>query len=196
MKEKLYGVMAAAALGIALSACGSSGASKTAAPAVGASRYATAAGAPSTTTSPPTTAAPTTAVTAPAMTAAPAPVAARPATVTIAQNPKEGAILVDARGRTVYIFELDKGTTSSCTGGCSQVWPGFSAASPSAGPGLAMAKLGDATGQVSNQVTYNGHLLYFFAGDKAAGDIKGVGIKDWFPIGPDGNKVTVGSSDM
>ena len=108
----------------------------------------------------------------------------------------EGAILVDASGRTLYIFELDKGTTSSCTGGCAQVWPGFAAANPSAGPGLAMAKFSDVAGQVPNQIAYNGHLLYYFAGDKAAGDIKGVGIRDWFPIGPDGNRVTKGSSDM
>ncbi len=114
----------------------------------------------------------------------------------IAQNPKEGAILVDTNGRTLYIFELDKGTTSACTAACSQVWPGFAAPTPSAGPGLAMAELGNAAGQVPSQVTYNGHLLYYFAGDKAPGDTKGVGIKDWFPIGPDGNKVTKGSSDM
>ena len=189
IKQKMYGAVACAVLGVALSACGSSTTTKAAAPTTAPTDSAT-------TLAPPSTAAPTTAASLPATTSttAAAPVAAP--TVKVAQHPKEGAIVVDAAGHTLYMFELDKGTTSSCTGGCAQVWPGFAAPSPVAGSGLAMAKLGMAAGQVPGQVTYNGHLLYYFAGDKAAGDIKGVGIKDWFPIGPDGNKVTIGSTDM
>src|SRR4051812_5797571 len=34
-----------------------------------------------------------------------------------------GAYLVDAKGRTLYLFEADKTTRSTCTGGCAKFWP-------------------------------------------------------------------------
>jgi predicted lipoprotein with Yx(FWY)xxD motif len=39
------------------------------------------------------------------------------ATVAVS-NSKLGSILVDGKGRTLYLFEKDKGTTSSCYGAC------------------------------------------------------------------------------
>jgi predicted lipoprotein with Yx(FWY)xxD motif len=38
-------------------------------------------------------------------------------------------------------------------------------------------------------VTYYGHLLYYYAGDAAPGDTKGVGIPNWFLLGPRGNQM-------
>ena len=52
-----------------------------------------------------------------------------------------------------------------------------------------MAKLSTANGEVPNQVVYNGHLLYFFAGDKAPGDITGTKIPNWYPVSPAGSKI-------
>jgi predicted lipoprotein with Yx(FWY)xxD motif len=111
------------------------------------------------------------------------------AAVTVAQNPAQGAILADANGRTLYLFEKDKGTTSACTGACASIWPAFTAAAPSGGSGVDGASLGTATGQVADQVTYHGHLLYHFSGDTAPGDVKGVGIPSWYPVSPSGAKV-------
>ena len=112
------------------------------------------------------------------------------AAVAVAQNPAQGSILVNSAGRTLYLFEKDQGTTSACTGACAQVWPGYSAGSaPSAGAGLDGAKLATAAGQVPAQVTYNGHLLYTYSGDTAPGDVKGIGIPDWYPVSPSGDKV-------
>jgi predicted lipoprotein with Yx(FWY)xxD motif len=34
-----------------------------------------------------------------------------------------GDVLVDAEGRSLYLFTNDEGTTSSCTGGCADTWP-------------------------------------------------------------------------
>jgi predicted lipoprotein with Yx(FWY)xxD motif len=34
-----------------------------------------------------------------------------------------GRILVDARGRTLYLFEKDKRGRSSCSGACAAYWP-------------------------------------------------------------------------
>jgi len=39
----------------------------------------------------------------------------------------------------------------------------------------------------SVQVTYNGHPLYYYAGDSAAGDVNGEGkLSLWYVITPDG----------
>ena len=48
---------------------------------------------------------------------------------------------------------------------------------------------GDIAGQVAGQVTYHGHLLYTYSGDSAPGDVKGIGIPDWYPVSPSGAKV-------
>ncbi|HEY6672055.1 MAG TPA: hypothetical protein VIZ91_06100, partial [Solirubrobacterales bacterium] len=34
-----------------------------------------------------------------------------------------GTILVDSQGLTIYLFEKDSGTKSSCFGGCASAWP-------------------------------------------------------------------------
>jgi hypothetical protein len=48
-----------------------------------------------------------------------------------------------------------------------------------------------------NQVTYKGHPLYYYAGDKSAGQTNGQGLNffgaPWFVLSPAGSKVT-GSS--
>jgi predicted lipoprotein with Yx(FWY)xxD motif len=111
------------------------------------------------------------------------------ATVAVADNPAQGSILVDGRGRTLYLFEQDKGTQSACTGACAQIWPALTAAQPTAGTGANGSLLGTANGQVAQQVTYGGHLLYTYSGDAAPGDVKGVGIPGWYPVNPSGAKV-------
>ena len=52
-----------------------------------------------------------------------------------------------------------------------------------------VSKLATANGQVAQQVTYSGHLLYSYSGDAAPGDVKGVGIPGWYPVSPSGAKV-------
>ena len=118
------------------------------------------------------------------------------ATVGVAQNADQGAILVDGQGRTLYLFEKDSGTTSACTGACAPVWPALTAAAqPAAGAGVDAAKLSTADGQVAHQVAYAGHLLYSFSGDRAAGEVKGVGIPGWYPVSPSGAKVDKDDKD-
>ena len=34
-----------------------------------------------------------------------------------------GSYLVDSQGRTLYLFEKDKGTKSMCSGACASAWP-------------------------------------------------------------------------
>jgi predicted lipoprotein with Yx(FWY)xxD motif len=112
------------------------------------------------------------------------------ATVMVATDPTIGDHLVDAEGRTLYLFAKDEGTTTACTGGCADNWPPIIAdGEPTAGEGVDTALLGTADGIEPNQVTYNGHLLYYFAGDQAAGDTNGVGLPDWYAVDPAGDAI-------
>ncbi|MEU7403505.1 hypothetical protein [Streptomyces sp. NPDC044948] len=107
-----------------------------------------------------------------------------------------GKMLVDEKGRTLYLFEKDKKDKSMCNGDCAKAWPPFTAKpAPTAGNGvkkdlLKTTKRDDG----SEQVTYNGHPLYRFADDQKAGDINGQGVDafgaKWFVVDPDGKKIT------
>jgi predicted lipoprotein with Yx(FWY)xxD motif len=100
-----------------------------------------------------------------------------------------GEILVDGKGNTVYMFDSDTDTeNSACTGGCSGTWPPVEAKKAKPGKGLdASLLLVNSSGQVS----YNGHLLYLFAGDSAPGDTNGDGVGGvWHAIGADGNPLS------
>jgi predicted lipoprotein with Yx(FWY)xxD motif len=111
-----------------------------------------------------------------------------------------GTILVDSQGLTVYLFEKDSGTKSSCFGGCASAWPPVRVSGkPTVGNGL-NASLVDTSPRSDGQaqVTYNGHPLYLFAGDQSAGETNGQGLTEfggsWFALSTDGNPVTTKSS--
>ena len=117
---------------------------------------------------------------------APAPQAAAGAVARVTHDANLGDIVVAGSGRTVYLFEQDMGTVSACTGACANTWaPWMTNGAPTGGPGVDAALLGSAHGQV----TYAGHLLYFFAGDHAAGDTSGTGIPSWDAISATGMQV-------
>jgi predicted lipoprotein with Yx(FWY)xxD motif len=74
-------------------------------------------------------------------------------TVKLASS-KLGRILVDGKGRTLYLFAADTNGTSTCSGACAATWPPLTAASASAGDGLDGGALGttkraDGTQQVT-----------------------------------------------
>jgi len=103
-----------------------------------------------------------------------------------------GKILTDAQGHALYLYQLDSGTTSACTGACASTWPALIVTgTPTAGDGVTASLLGTAKqADGSMQVTYNGHLLYGFTGDSAAGDATGQGVESFFLVSPAGNQVT------
>lgn len=94
-----------------------------------------------------------------------------PVTVGAAGVAGLGTVLVDSRGRTLYLLSADKQQGPTCTGsnGCTQYWPPLLAQgrpNPVAGPGVTASLLGTtAAGDGSRQVTYNHWPLYTFAGD-------------------------------
>jgi predicted lipoprotein with Yx(FWY)xxD motif len=119
---------------------------------------------------------------------------AKPATVRIAKT-KLGNVLVNSKGRTLYMFQAEQGTTSACNDACAVQWPPLTNASPKAGKGAKASLLTTATrADGSTQVVYNGHPLYTFMVDKKAGDTNGQGVNAfggvWFALTPAGNQVT------
>jgi predicted lipoprotein with Yx(FWY)xxD motif len=111
-----------------------------------------------------------------------------------------GSVLVDARGRTLYLFAADSKAKSACYGQCAAVWPplltsGTPVRAGSAKQGLLRtAKRKDG----SLQVVYAGHPLYFFSGDAKAGQTKGEGIVhfggSWYAVNAAGKRVEPASS--
>ena len=108
---------------------------------------------------------------------------------------KLGKVLVDGNGRTLYLFEADKGTMSKCDGACASAWPPLTTSGkPTAGAGVAAAKLGTAKrADGTTGVTYDGHPLYTYAGDGAPGQTAGEGLSDygapWYALSAAGKTV-------
>jgi predicted lipoprotein with Yx(FWY)xxD motif len=132
-----------------------------------------------------------------AATAAPATTAAQEAsgaTVAVA-NSRLGDILVDGEGRTLYAFTKDQGDQSACSGECTTNWPALTGTA-TAGTG-AQASLLSTAAQASgtDQVTYDGRPLYYFAGDAKPGDTNGQGVgKVWYAVAADGELVTAAAA--
>jgi len=92
-----------------------------------------------------------------------------------------GPVLVDARGRTLYLLTADaraKGK-SVCYAACAKAWPPLlTKGTPKAGSGVKAALLGVANRtNGTRQVTYAGHRLYLFVKDKMAGQTSGEKLK-------------------
>jgi predicted lipoprotein with Yx(FWY)xxD motif len=88
-------------------------------------------------------------------------------------------VLVAPDGKTLYYFTPDTaGGKPTCTGACESAWPALlltGSATPSAGSGVT-GTLAAVMGGNGDQVTYNGHPLYEFGGDKSAGQANGEGV--------------------
>jgi predicted lipoprotein with Yx(FWY)xxD motif len=100
-----------------------------------------------------------------------------------------GTVLVAANGMTVYTFAKDvkDSGVSACTAACLTKWPALTvpaggAPTPGAGVTGTLATMTRAD-DGSLQVTYNGLPLYFFSGDTAPGDSKGV-YENWAAVKP------------
>ena len=109
-----------------------------------------------------------------------------------------GRIVVDGRGRTLYLFEKDRNHRSSCYGLCAAYWPPLlTHGKPLARAGAKQSLLGRTRRRNgSGQVTYAGHPLYRYAGDTKPGQTNGQGLQDfgggWDAISPAGKKIEAG----
>ena len=89
-------------------------------------------------------------------------------------------ILVNAHRLPLYYYRPDTATRSLVSGGLARLWPPLTAAAPTAAGGITgkLTVVHDAHG---DQVGYNGHLLYTFAGD-CAGQVTGQGFQNFFVV--------------
>jgi predicted lipoprotein with Yx(FWY)xxD motif len=106
-----------------------------------------------------------------------------------------GSTLVDANGRTLYLFRADKPNHSTLSHAGFAVWPAFtSAGTPQARGGVSAAHIATIQSDGKRQVTYYGHPLYYYVGDKSPGESNGQGIKEfgalWYVLSPKGDAVT------
>lgn len=134
---------------------------------------------------------------APASAEASASASAGVASVSVADSAL-GKILVGAGGRTLYLFEADKSSTSTCSGSCAAAWPPLvTTKAPVAGEGAKAALVGTSKrADGTTMVTYNGHPLYYYVGDSKAGDTTGQELNqfgaEWYVLNASGNKVEGG----
>jgi predicted lipoprotein with Yx(FWY)xxD motif len=108
-----------------------------------------------------------------------------------------GKIVVDGKGRTLYLFAKDTGKQSMCAGACASNWRPYTAASkPAAAGGVSASAISlvKRSGG-ARQVTLDGHPLYYFVGDQSAGQLNGQGVDEfgakWWAVAPSGTSVMV-----
>lgn len=97
-------------------------------------------------------------------------------------QPQESAVMMakagyatDTKGMTLYTFDKDTTFVSTCYTTCAKTWPPYLVS------GVAQATLPDHLGTTkrtdgTTQYTWNNHPLYYYIGDKKAGDTTGDGI--------------------
>ena len=117
-------------------------------------------------------------------------------------NSEVGTVLVDRRGRTLYLFEKDGRGESACSGACATEWPPLVARRRATAAGSARASLVGTTERSDGrrQVTYHGHPLYRYVGDSQPGQTTGQGSRAfgarWFVVSPAGDKVELSGSSQ
>jgi predicted lipoprotein with Yx(FWY)xxD motif len=106
-----------------------------------------------------------------------------------------GRVLFDGRGFALYAFTHDTKGKSTCAGACAKAWPPYLVKNAAkAGAGTRARLLGTTRrGDGSLQVTYKGQPLYYYVGDRSAGQILCQNVTEfggvWLVVRPDGGLV-------
>jgi len=106
--------------------------------------------------------------------------------VKVSKKDGVGSFLTDTKGMTLYTFKKDMPGMSHCDGACVEKWPLYFREAVAAKDGIKAEDFATITrADGKKQTTYKGMPLYYFAGDKAAGDTAGQGVKDvWYVAAP------------
>jgi predicted lipoprotein with Yx(FWY)xxD motif len=105
-----------------------------------------------------------------------------------------GRILVDGKGKALYLFTADEGKRSRCHGDCAHAWPPFTAkGSPHARGAARPALVGTTTRGGTRQVTYRGQPLYYYVGDRRPGQVLCQAVQEfggyWYVVAPSGTAI-------
>jgi predicted lipoprotein with Yx(FWY)xxD motif len=117
------------------------------------------------------------------------------ASISVKQTPL-GRTLTDADGRVLYLFAPDKPNMSTLSAAGRAVWPPFtSTRRPAAVDGVQANQIGAVAGAGgAAQVTYHGHPLYYFVGDRKPGQTTGQGLNAfggrWYILSTAGGAIT------
>ena len=117
------------------------------------------------------------------------------AAVVATKSGADGTYLVDGKGMTLYLFEADKTSKSTCSSACASYWPAYTTSgTPTVSGDAKQSMVGTSKrSDGSTQVTYNGHPLYHFAQDSNPGDTNGQGSTnfgaEWYIVAPSGDSI-------
>jgi predicted lipoprotein with Yx(FWY)xxD motif len=106
------------------------------------------------------------------------------------------SFLTDSAGRSLYLWTPDTTTKSMCSGACAAAWPPLTVTgTATAGAGATASDLATISrSDGTKQVSYDGHPLYYFAGDSGAGQTNGEGVNGfgapWYLVAPSGQQIT------
>jgi predicted lipoprotein with Yx(FWY)xxD motif len=106
-----------------------------------------------------------------------------------------GRILFDGRGYALYAFTSDPRGRSACSGACAEAWPPYIVSGRlRAGAGVKKSLLGTIRRpDGSRQLTYAGHPLYYYVGDRRAGEVRCQNVFEfgglWLVVRPSGRLV-------
>ena len=124
--------------------------------------------------------------------------AAKAVEVSTRTLPGLGSVVVNAQGRTLYVFAPDKAKKVTCVGGCAAVWPplALSSGQKPVVSGQAKSSLvgSDPNPAGGRTVTYAGWPLYSYVADTSPGAARGQAINLngglWDVIAPSGKVIT------
>jgi predicted lipoprotein with Yx(FWY)xxD motif len=112
-----------------------------------------------------------------------------------------GQALTGNNGLTLYEFDKDPTSppSSNCTGTCTSTWPPATGTPQSLTlSGITPNLVGSITRQDgTQQLTYDGHPLYYYFADTSAGQALGEGNSSlWYALSPSGQKAVPTSDDV
>ncbi len=109
-------------------------------------------------------------------------------------NTQLGKTVVASNGRTLYLLTSDKNGSTTCSGGCLQLWSPVTVASGAPQASGVTGALGTFARGSAKQLTIAGHPVYLYSADGPAGDTSGQGIKSyggtWWAVSPSGAAIT------
>jgi predicted lipoprotein with Yx(FWY)xxD motif len=107
-----------------------------------------------------------------------------------------GRALTDTRGFALYLFTHDRSASSTCYDNCATAWPPYIVKRrPVSAHGRAHSSLISSVRRRDGrlQVTYAGHPLYYYVGDKRAGQVLCQAVTEfggtWYVVAADGHAI-------